>query len=186
LTDCEPKSRDGQDSPCDPFTAGPDPIHSFRLRGRWQYQAMARTVLLADGSTDITYQAPLPPGGHVEIPADWGATLGSDFQGQVMYQRHFGCPTGLEPADRVILVIDRVDAFGTVALNGLPIGIVPAGGRPGRFDVTADLKPRNQLAILVELPQVTADSQPLDRAGRDGLPGGLVGEVRLQIERDAT
>ncbi len=143
---------------------------------------MARTVLLADGSTEVTYESPLPPGGHVEMPADWGATLGEDFRGQVMYQRHFGCPSGLEPSDRVILVIQRIDAFGTVALNGSPIGIVPAGGEPARFDITANLKRRNLLAILVELPRITADSQPLDRPGRDELPGGLVGEVRLQIE----
>lgn len=180
MTDSDSQPTD--DLPRSAFTAGPDAAHSFRLRGPWQYQAMARTVLLGDGSTEIVDETLLPPGGHVEMPTDWGATLGENFRGQVMYRRHFGCPTGLEPSDRVVLVIDRVDAFGTVALNGLPIGIVPAGGEPARFDITSDLKPRNQVAILVELPQITADSHPLDRAGRDGLPGGLVGEVRLEIE----
>jgi hypothetical protein len=117
----------------------------------------------------------------VNVPADWAADLGLNFFGQVLYTRHFGRPTGLEAEDRVILVFERVDAFGTVALNGLPLGIVPVGGAAADFDVTADLKPRNQLAILVELPLRRRDSAPLNRAGREGLAGGLVGEVRLDI-----
>jgi hypothetical protein len=141
---------------------------------------MARTVLLADGSTEPK-SGPLPAAGTWPMPADWGPTLGDDFRGQVLYTRHFGCPTGLEDADRVMLVVQRADAFATVALNGQPIGIVPAGGDAARLDVTSLLNPRNQLAILVELPEVTADSAPLPRPGREGLPGGLVGEVRLEI-----
>jgi hypothetical protein len=155
--------------------------HRIRLHGPWKYQAMARTVLAADGSTQPVDDADLPPAGHIEVPADWGGTLGEDFFGQVLFTRHFGRPTGLEAQDRVLLVIERVDAFGTVALNGLPIGIVPAGGAAARFDIGDSLRPRNQLAILVELPQTTFASPPLDRAGRDGLPGGLVGAIGLEI-----
>ena len=141
---------------------------------------MARTVLMADGSTE-PLSGDLPPAGSTQIPADWGSTLGDSFCGQVLYTRHFGCPTGLEEEDRVVLVVQRVDAFATIALNAQPIGIVPAGGHAARLDVSSLLKPRNQLAILVELPEVTPESAPLARPGREGLPGGLVGEVFLEI-----
>jgi hypothetical protein len=141
---------------------------------------MARTVLRADGSTEPVL-GDLPPAGSVEMPGDWGPTLGEGFRGQVLYTRHFGCPTGLEQEDRVMLVVQRADAFATIALNAQPIGIVPAGGRAARLDISTLLKPRNQLAILVELPEVTPDSAPLARPEREGLPGGLVGEVLLEI-----
>jgi hypothetical protein len=141
---------------------------------------MARTVLMADGSTEPVL-GDLPPAGSVQMPCDWGSTLGINFRGQVLYTRHFGCPTSLEEEDRVVLVVQRVDAFATIALNAQPIGIAPSGGHAARLDVSTLLGPRNQLAILVELPEVTPESASLDRPGREGLPGGLVGEVFLEI-----
>lgn len=156
------------------------PAHIIRLRGPWEYRPLARTVMLADGSRrHETDELPAP--GRIAMPADWGATLGADFRGRVSYSRRFGRPTGLGAADRVELVIDRVDAFGWAALNGEGLGEIAAGGQPWRCDITARLRPRNELVVDVELPQLTADSPSLARPGRDGLPGGLIGEVRLEI-----
>jgi beta-galactosidase/beta-glucuronidase len=115
------------------------------------------------------------------MPADGGAAPGADFRGRVSYRRRFGRPTGLDAADRVELVIDCVGAFGCVALNGQELGEIAAGGSPWRCDITARLQPRNELAIEVELPQLAADGPSLVRPGRDGLPGGLIGEVRLEM-----
>jgi hypothetical protein len=123
----------------------------------------------------------LPPPGQIRMPADWGQTLGADFRGRVQYHRQFGCPTGLEPGDRLELVIDRVDAFGAIVLNGRSLGQIPAGGARARYDITPWLARRNDLVIEVELPKVTADSAFPSRPGRDGMPGGIVGEVRLEI-----
>jgi hypothetical protein len=152
----------------------------IRLRGPWQYRPLARTVLLADGSTRETAGV-LPPPGRVHMPADWGQTLGATFRGRVQYRRDFGCPTGLEAGDRVELVIERVDAFGVVVFNTRSLGQIHAGGEKASFDVTSWLRRRNELLIEVELPEVTSASAPLSRPGREGLPGGLVGEVRIEI-----
>ena len=79
------------------------------------------------------------------------------------------------------LVIDQLEAFGCVLLNGQPLGEIAAGGQLWRGDVTARLLTRNELVIEVELPQGTEECTPLARPGRDRLPGGLIGEVRLEI-----
>jgi hypothetical protein len=115
------------------------------------------------------------------LPADWGATLGRDFRGRVAYLRRFGRPTGLDAADRVELVITRVDAWGSVRLNGRELGEIPVGGQVWRCDITLHMAPRNELVVEVELPGLAGASQPPARPGRDGLPGGLIGEVRLEI-----
>jgi beta-galactosidase/beta-glucuronidase len=101
--------------------------------------------------------------------------------GRVAYHRRFGRPTGLGTADRVELVINRVDALGSVQLNGELLGEIPAGGRAWRCDVTTRLTRRNELLVEVEVPRVSDDTPPVSRPGREGLPGGLIGEVRLEI-----
>ncbi len=154
--------------------------HVIRLRGPWQYEPLARTVLLPDGSTREEAGL-LPSSGRHEMPADWGDSLGADFFGRVLYCRRFGKPTGLAGDDRVILVIDGVDAFGRVSLNGVKLGDMHFSDGSGRFDITESLKSRNDLAILVELPRVPPNTPPLPRPGREGLPGGIIGEVRLEI-----
>jgi beta-galactosidase/beta-glucuronidase len=144
--------------------------HAIRLRGPWDYQPLACTVLRPDGSTQAV-SGSLPPAGRVEMPADWGRTLGTDFRGRVRYVRRFGCPSGLEPADRVELLIDRLDAFGTVWLNGQLLLDVPPGETPSRVDVTARLRPRNELVIEVECPRETSGMPSLQRGDR-GRPAG--------------
>ena len=152
--------------------------HVIRLRGPWQCAPLARTVLLANGQT-ANEQGSLPAGGRIELPADWGALLGNDFRGRIRFNRRFGLPTGIEPEQRIDLVIECVDAFGHASLNGESLG--PLGSNAARFDVTRQLKPRNELEVIVELPRLSAESAPLPRPGREHLPGGLIGEVRLEI-----
>jgi hypothetical protein len=154
------------------------PSHVIRLRGPWQCVPLAHTVLLADGKT-VEEPDHLPAGGRIELPSDWSALLGSDFCGRVRFTRRFGLPTGLEPEQRIDLVIEGVDPFGHASLNGQTLG--PLGIEPARFDVTRQLKSRNELEVVVELPRLTSESAPLSRPGREHLPGGLIGEVRLEI-----
>ena len=154
--------------------------HVIRLRGPWEYQPLARSVLLPDGSTQ-TEPGDLPPGGRLQMPADWGATLGPDFRGRVRYTRGFNWTAGLDPGDRVELVLEQADAFAEVALNGTLLGRMQIGDPATRFEIAALLQPRNELVVIVELPHLTPTSPPLPRRGRDSLPGGLIGEVRLEI-----
>ena len=153
--------------------------HVIRLRGPWEYCPLERVRLLHDGTCERSSQG-LPPGGRVEIPADWGQTLGDDFRGRVRYVRRFGCPTNLTSGDRVWLVLEAVDARAEVMLNDEPLGSVtgPAGGR---FDITAALRDRNVLTVDVELLPLPSEVERERRAERAGGPGGLIGEVRLEI-----
>jgi hypothetical protein len=157
-----------------------DRIHIIRLRGPWQYEPLARTRLLPDGST-ITETGEVPGAGSMQMPADWNAALGSEFRGRVRYTRRFGRPRGLEDGDRVQLVLAQLDAFGAVCLNARPLVRIPPGMLDTRVDITDRLQPRNELSVEVELPRCDAASPPLPRLGRENRAGGLVGEVRLEI-----
>ena len=153
------------------------PAHVIRLRGPWEYRPLFRLAILPGGS-QRRETCDLPAAGRIAVPGDWGATLGADFRGRVAYRRPFGCPTGLAAADRVDLVIERVDAYGRALLNGQSLGEIPAGGCLWRREITAGLRPRNELVVEVELP---GGDPPPARPGREDRPGGLVGEVRLEI-----
>jgi len=154
--------------------------HTIRLRGPWQLQPLAATVLMADGTTQREARV-LPPGATTQIPSDWSDSLGVDFRGRVLYSRRFGCPTGLEPADRVALLVERVDAVAQVAVNGHPLGEIRLADGERQWSIKRLLQDRNLLEITVELPRLTPHSTELPRPGREGRAGGLIGEVRLVI-----
>lgn len=154
--------------------------HVIRLRGPWRYEPLARTRRLADGTSEIL-PGSLPPAGQIQVPADWGETLGSDFRGRVRYQRRFNRPSGMADVLRIDLVIECVDAFGEAWLNGHPLGAIPPGFQEFRAEITSRLELFNLLEVEVELPECIETSAPLPRGSRAKLPGGLVGEVRLEI-----
>ncbi len=154
--------------------------HVIRLRGRWRLEPMARTRRLADG-TSQTISRPLPAPGETSAPSDWGEILGRDFRGRVRYTRRFNRPTGMAAVLRIDLVVECVDAFGRVIFNGQPLGEIPLGLVEFRTEITSRLELFNRLEIEVELPECDETSLRMPRGSRDGLPGGLVGEVRLEI-----
>ncbi len=156
-------------------------MHTIRLRGPWQIAALARTVLIA---ADLTAAEPgeLPAATETAVPSNWGDVLGSDFRGTARYTRWFGRPTNLSPEERVSIVIALVDWRATVVLNGEMLGSQTLSDGERKYDITRLLKPRNELQIAVELPRVADSGVSLVRPGREHLPGGLIGEVRLEIE----
>jgi hypothetical protein len=99
----------------------------------------------------------------------------------VRYHRVFQSPTGLESGERVWLVVEPPRSRGAVKLNGTPLGDIAFGGRAFRFDITARLEDHNRLEIVVEHPALDGDSVANDDSDINR-PGGLVGEVRLEIE----
>ena len=144
-------------------------LHVIRLRGPWDYVVLARFVPRGD-SVDVALEEShenLPPPGRVTMPADWGATLGQDFRGRVEFRRRFGCPTGVTAAERVWLVCDGAEDTATFSLNGEMLGHVEGIASPVEFDVTERLRERNELLAVVECSGTQ--------------PGGLTGEVRLEI-----
>jgi hypothetical protein len=165
--------------------------HEIRLRGPWQAQPLARTTRLPDGSVQ-PLPGPLPAATQVSVPDDWGRWMDQDFGGQVRYQRNFGCPSGLGPGDRVELVLDDVNAWADVSLNGQPLGRI-LRGHVARFEIRRLLRPRNALVVLVEKPADNAAAEELQPPAatstatgtaatlQPARPGGITGEVRLVI-----
>lgn len=154
--------------------------HAIRLRGPWQYEPLARTVLLPDGTTEPE-PGELPPPGRIIIPSDWGETLGADFRGRVKFLRRFNRPTGLDPLHRVFIVIEQIDAFGCVSLNEASLGEIPAVASQTQFEITKLIQPHNILCIEVELPRTSPESDLSHRRDQNQ-PGGIIGEVRLEID----
>lgn len=80
------------------------------------------------------------------------------------------------------LVLEGVDALGRVELNGEQLGETTLAAGPARFDVTERLQERNELTVEVELPvYASVEAEMSVRGERIGQPGGLFGEVRLEI-----
>jgi hypothetical protein len=154
-------------------------MHTIRLRGPWQLEPVFRLVRRDDGGFDRLTDS-LPAVATMHVPADWSAAFGADFLGRVRYVRPFNAPPGLVPEERVWLVVEPQRSVARVMMSEETLGTVAAGDDAGRFDITHLLNPHNRLEIFVDHPAL------VDGNIRDGealkLPGGLVGEVRLEIE----
>jgi hypothetical protein len=155
-------------------------MHTIRLRGPWRVEPVKRFVREADGSFRAATDD-LPPASEAKMPADWSGTLGPDFLGVVRYGRNFNRPTNLEPHERVWLVVEPPQSCGLIHINGTELGRVKFGGQPGRFDITPFLKDYNAVVIDVAHPELNEQGHALD-AGNIYIAGGLVGEVRLEIQ----
>ena len=123
----------------------------------------------------------LPAAARVTMPADWSATCGADFLGRVRYRRTFHRPTDLDSGERVFLVVEPARSSACVTLKGALVGVVYSGEPAGRFEITDRLEEDNRLEIIVDYPALDFMKSTV---GDPSLlpPGGLVGEVRLEIE----
>jgi hypothetical protein len=155
-------------------------LHTIRLRGPWSVEPLERFVLQPDGFYKPV-DTGLPAGGRMTMPADWSDLLGPDFLGRVSYRRAFNKPTGLESGERVWLVVEAARSQACVVWKGELIGFVNSGDAADRFDITERLEDHNTLEIYVDHPAL--DSMRSTIGDPTQLPpGGLVGEVRLEIE----
>jgi hypothetical protein len=157
-------------------------MHTIRLRGPWQLEPVFRYVRHADGGFERRTDE-LPTASRMKMPADWGAALGDDFLGRVRYVRTFHAPPSLQFDERVWLVVEPQRSAARVMLVDELLGVVAAGGPPQRFDITHRLSPDNRLEIFVDHPAI-ADGQEVAGEFAALPPGGLVGEVRLEIEEE--
>jgi hypothetical protein len=154
-------------------------MHTIRLRGPWQIEPLKRYV--ARGSGGYESQADgVPARDRWQMPADWCEAMGHDFLGVVRFGRKFNRPTNLS-AERVWLVVEPPRSRGVVRVNGRVLGHVRFGAPPGRFDITPLLNDHNSIEIDVEHPELDDDGHAVDNGFLD-VTGGLVGEVRLEIE----
>lgn len=155
-------------------------MHTIRLRGPWQLEPVFRYVPRADGRYERLADN-LPATARLHVPADWSAAFGDDFLGRVRYVRTFHSPPGLQPDERVWLVVEPQRSEARVVMWDETLGVVPMDGPPQRFDVTHRLSPHNRLEIFIDHPAL-AEGRCTIRDAELQLPGGLVGEVRLEIE----
>ncbi len=77
-------------------------------------------------------------------------------------------------------MFEGANARAVAVLNGQRLGEVVGASKPARFDVTAVLSSHNTLEVDVSLDRAAFGDSAL-RGPRAGAPGGLVGEVRLEI-----
>ncbi len=145
-----------------------EPPHVIRIRGPWQ-----RTVL-NDGAQDVS--ADDREVANVKMPGSWSADLGEDFQGTVRYQRMFNRPTGITQETTLRLVFQQIVGDADVHLNDELLGTILWPNQTGSFDVTDRMNPRNQ--IRVDIQALRSGKAGADQAPP---PGGMVGEVQLQI-----
>jgi hypothetical protein len=155
-------------------------MHIIRLRGPWQVEALARFVPQPDGSYRLDHEN-LPAAVRVTMPVDWSSTLGSEFLGRVRYRRTFNKPTGLASGERVFLVVEPPRSSACITWKGDLVGFVHPGEAAGRFDITRLLEDHNQVEILVDHPDLDYVRSTVGDPAQLP-PGGLVGEVRLEIE----
>jgi hypothetical protein len=155
-------------------------MHTIRLRGPWQLEPIEQYVRRPDGRYERSTGG-LPLSARATMPVDWSESLGPDFLGRVRYRRTFQKPTGLDRGERVWLVIEPPRSHAEVELNRKRLGEVCWGGPPARYDITDQLEDHNRLAIIVTHPALD-ESGSADDDSQSNLPGGLIGEVRLEIE----
>ena len=60
------------------------------------------------------------------MPADWSAAFGGDFLGRVRYVRTFNSPPGLQPDERVWLVVEPQRSVARVVMAEETLGVVAA------------------------------------------------------------
>jgi hypothetical protein len=143
-------------------------------------EPLERFILQSNGSI-ATSVDDLPPSVTAKMPEDWGQAFGHDFLGRVRYTRTFNRPTNLEILDPVWLVIEPPRTVCSIQLNGKYLGDVRAGSPAGRFDIRQFLKEHNSLQLVVEHPELD-QSESFAEFGNLKRPGGLVCEVRLELE----
>jgi hypothetical protein len=115
-------------------------MHSIRLRGPWE--------LYLPGKGEPR---------RIEMPATWQTLLAlagdTPLPSPARLRRRFGQPTGLTPSDQLHLVIESSAAACQIELNGQPLGSIAPSQQSSSFDITALLRPRNELLILLAIPQ---------------------------------
>ena len=77
-----------------------------------------------------------------------GFWITTAISGRYRHARRFGAPRTLDPHEQVWLVGEPLRDSETVELNDTLLGSGPSFA----FDVTAALRPRNEVAILTESP----------------------------------
>ncbi len=150
--------------------------HAIRLRGPWKLEAIERDVR----SGEHAASEPLPAAATVPVPGDWSATLGGDFRGGHATRGTFNRPQTSMPANVCGWRSTALTRGRSRASTAGQVGHVAGHQAAARFDITPLLELHNILSIEVSL-SAAAFHDAATRGDRAGQPGGLTGEVRLEM-----
>src|SRR5881227_2389651 len=95
--------------------------HRIRLRGPWECEPLARSVVRADVTRELR-QEELPPKCRMLLPCRWSERGLHDFAGRVRFRRRFGYPGRIDAYERVWLTFAGAGDRSLVALNGSELG----------------------------------------------------------------
>jgi hypothetical protein len=132
--------------------------HTIRLRGPWQ--------------CDVGGQQ-----SRFHVPVQRRSVVRDDYRGRLSCRRRFGCPTCLDPHERVWLVIEEPARPGEAMLNSQPLGAFQIIGDSSEFDITGRLRERNELVLDLDFARPFSGTT-FSNSGADEL---LFKEVRLEI-----
>ena len=160
-------------------------MHTIRLRGPWQLEPLQRYVKRSFGGYD-SLTVGLRASDRSQMPADWGQFLGPDVLGaRAISVASSKADEARIRDDRVWLVVEPPRSCGLVRVNRTFVGNLRYGSAAGRFDITDLIEDHNVVDIDVEHPELDDDGNAPDDGGIY-VPGGLIGEVRLEIEERFT
>jgi hypothetical protein len=114
----------------------------------------------------------------IHLGTAWEPPAAVEADGRVFWTRRFGRPGGLEPGDRVLLVVAAAAVAAEVRVNAVSLPPLTAHADRWTHDITPLLRDRNELRITVAAPaQSDSVREP---QGRGPLPS-VLGRVTLEI-----
>ncbi len=156
--------------------------HSIRLHGPWESSAInpAPGLLIDDMPASVVNSDPhtsgdsTPRPDKVQIPEQWPTWWASTSFEAVRLERRFGLPTGLEPEQKIWLVVEAKYLAISFNLNQVGLGDLAVTETHFEFSIRPHLLSRNCLRLDIQSASHTSDNQSLAR-------GGLIQEIRLEI-----
>lgn len=147
-----------------------EPIHRINLKGPWNYAWLEGPHDSSDAAESTAPEdSPLLTDSRIRMPASWQSAFGN-ASGTIRFRRRFQWPANLDENERVHIAFDRIGGEACIAVNDQNIGSLSDTSVTDSFDITALLKPSNELSV--ELSFSPADATT---------PGGLYEPVALEI-----
>ncbi len=132
------------------------------------------------GKGDKSELAFLPDTPKLQVPGDWNTQKPELlwYEGTIWYRRTFDAPAAAHPSDRRFLWFGAANYRAIVFLNGKLVGQHEGGFTPFQFEVTGQLKERNNALIVKVDDQRHPDAIPPTMTDWWNY-GGLTRDVKL-------
>jgi len=114
----------------------------------------------------------------IHLGTAWEPPAPAEADGHAVWTRRFGRPGGLEPGDRVLLVVAQPAVAAEVVVNTVRLPALTPGAGRWEQDITPLLRVRNEL--LVRVAASVGSDMVHGRRGRGLLPSAI-GMVALEI-----